>query len=365
MDTSNQPEARRPRLQFLDWARGLAAAIMLQGHVFDALSTGAQRESSWFVLSQFVGGMPPAIFLFLTGVTLAFLMESQERKDLGPWARLKGVFLRGRYLLLMALLFRVQLWLFARPYSNVIDLLKVDVLNVMGVSILLMAPLALLGRMDRLRWSLFGGLAIALAAPLVNYAPIGHWPQLVQHYLIPDPSRFSIFPWTAYLAFGVAGGTVIKIASSRDMGRVAQWSAIAGMLLIFSSQTLASIPFSIYEKSEFWLNSPWLVFIKLGITMILLAAAYVWTTHVSTGWSWLRVLGTNSLLVYWVHTELVYGRAMWGLKGALSLQQIALMAVTVIVGMVALGSLVSSLPRLRSAVFGGDRPMQPVPVEGD
>ena len=82
----------KPRLHFLDWVRGVAAIIMLQGHVFDSFAAGAQRQEPVFVLSQFVGGMPPAIFLFLTGVTLAFLMESQERKEL-PWFRkLAGVF---------------------------------------------------------------------------------------------------------------------------------------------------------------------------------------------------------------------------------------------------------------------------------
>jgi fucose 4-O-acetylase-like acetyltransferase len=349
----------------LDWARGVAAAIMLQGHVFDSLSVGPQRETGTFVLSQFVGGMPPAIFLFLTGVTLAFLMESQSRQQLSGWSRLAGVFSRARYLLLLAVLFRIQLWLFAQPYSNVMDLLKVDVLNVMGASILLLSPLALLGQMERLRWSLFAGLAIAAAAPLVTYAPISDWPVLIQHYLIPDPGRFSLFPWSAYLAFGVTAGTVIKMASSRDLGRVAQWSAIGGMLLIFASQTLASIPYSLYERSEFWLNSPWLVFIKLGITLILLSIAYVWTTHVATGWSWLRVLGSNSLLVYWVHTELVYGRAMWGLRGTLNTQQLVWMAVTVIVAMVATASLASNAASVRRWLSGDARPLQAVPAEGD
>ena len=82
------------RLTFLDWSRGLAVAIMLQGHVFDSFLKNDLRPGGAFVYSQFVGGMPPAIFLFLTGVTLAFLMDSTERKGLTAaarvWARALG-----------------------------------------------------------------------------------------------------------------------------------------------------------------------------------------------------------------------------------------------------------------------------------
>ena len=39
------------------------------------------------------------------------------------------------------------------------------------------------------------------------------------------------------------------------------------------------------------------------------------------GWSWVRQFGTTSLLVYWVHIELVYGRWLWFLKNSLTVPQ--------------------------------------------
>ena len=37
--------------------------------------------------------------------------------------------------------------------------------------------------------------------------------------------------------------------------------------------------------------------------------AFLWTRYgARDGWSWVRQFGTTSLLVYWVHIELVYGR---------------------------------------------------------
>src|SRR5271169_3933848 len=115
------------RLEYLDWLRGLGAIIMLQGHVFDSFLNPELRPGDTWVLSQFAGGMPPAIFLFLTGVTLAFLMDSTERKGMAQSARVTGALRRAGYLFFLAFAFRVQLWIFGIP-APWQDLLRVDIL---------------------------------------------------------------------------------------------------------------------------------------------------------------------------------------------------------------------------------------------
>src|SRR5579863_1226940 len=114
------------RLAFIDWTRGLAAVIMIQGHVFDSFTRTDLRPKSPFMLSQFLGGMPPAIFLFLTGITFAFLMDSEERKGGTAWQRVVGALKRSRYLFIIAFLFRIQLYVFGYPTSPAGELLKVD-----------------------------------------------------------------------------------------------------------------------------------------------------------------------------------------------------------------------------------------------
>ncbi len=88
------------RLAYLDWMRGLAAVTMLQGHVFPFFLRDDLRKSGPYLASQFVGGMPPAVFLFLLGVTFAFQMDSQERKGVPAARRIlaslkRAVYLRG------------------------------------------------------------------------------------------------------------------------------------------------------------------------------------------------------------------------------------------------------------------------------
>src|ERR1039457_3137681 len=98
------------RLEYLDWVRGIGAVIMLQGHVFHSFLRPELKTTRAYTLSQFVGGMPPALFLFLTGVTLAFLMDSIERKGMTPRERVRQSLRRAGYLFFLAFAFRLQLW---------------------------------------------------------------------------------------------------------------------------------------------------------------------------------------------------------------------------------------------------------------
>src|SRR5215471_13856319 len=98
------------RLQYLDWVRGVGAIIMLHGHVWHSFLRPELKTSGPYTLSQFIGGIPPALFLFLTGVTLAFLMDSTERKGLTPLKRVAESLKRSGYLFLLAFAFRLQRW---------------------------------------------------------------------------------------------------------------------------------------------------------------------------------------------------------------------------------------------------------------
>lgn len=325
------------RLQYLDWLRGFAAVIMLQGHVFDSFLRTDLRQGGPFVLSQFVGGMPPAIFLFLTGVTLAFLMDSSERKGLGAGQRIWAALCRSRYLFLLAFLFRIQMWIFARPYSHWTDLFKVDILNCMGLAIAVTSMMAAFTTTERIKLCAVLGLVIACSSPLISQTNLAAAQGVVRNYIVPDYTAFGFFPWAAFLAFGISAGSLIRIIPHESMERAIQWAAIGGGALILTCQYFASLPYSLYTNSDYWLNSPALVLTKLGVILLLLATSFVWTRYaVGDRWSWVRQLGTTSLLVYWVHIELVYGRWFGGFKNNLVLWETVLCAACVIVLMVGL-----------------------------
>jgi uncharacterized membrane protein len=325
------------RLSFLDWTRGLAATIMLQGHVFHSFARPDLRDSGPYIISQFIGGIAPAIFLFLTGVTLAFLMEGMERRGAHRGERVLASCKRAGYLAILAFGFRFQLWLFGYPYSSLADLLRVDILNCMALAILTMVGLAALTTAERVHAGTITGIGIAAAAPLVALIPEGTLPFLVHRYITPDPNTFAYFPWAAFVAFGIAAGSVLRLVPSDHLHRVMQWASILGFGLIISGQYFSNLPYSLYPSVDFWINSPGLIFIKLGVIFVIVALTFLWTHHgAGQGWSWVKQLGTTSLLVYWVHIELVYGRWFGSYKESLSLMNCTAGATLLIVAMIAL-----------------------------
>ncbi|MGH9662787.1 MAG: heparan-alpha-glucosaminide N-acetyltransferase domain-containing protein [Bryobacteraceae bacterium] len=327
----------KTRLPFLDWTRGLATVVMLQGHAFDSLASNGIRQDSAYVLTQFFGGLAPAVFLFLTGITFAFGIERSSQRDASVRGRIVTALKRSRYLFLLAILFRLQLWAFGYPQTSWTDLFRVDILNCMGFAMLLLAPMAFFSSQQRARMAAVAGVAIAVLSPLVSNT---NWTWLhpyLSAYFVPSYNYFSFFPWAAFLAFGMSAGTVLRTARPESMNSIMQWATLLGFGLILGGQYFANLPYSLYTKSEFWLDSPAQVVMKLGGVLLILCFAYLWTEHVAPGgWSWLRQMGTTSLIVYWVHIELVYGRWFGFWKNSLSTGQCVSFEIVLILAMLGL-----------------------------
>lgn len=339
------------RLLFLDWVRGLAAITMINGHVFHSFTHPEHRDNPLYVLTQFVGGMPPAVFLFLVGVTLAFLMESRERQGLAPARRLTAALRRAGFLFALAFAFRFQLWLVGLPQTHWTDLFKVDILNAMGLAVLILSPLALLSTPERVRAGLALGLGIAFLSPVVSLLNWSWLPRAVSGYFVPSSESFAFFPWAAFVAFGISGGSILRLARRDQFDRLMQWSALGGLGCIIAARYFSDLPYSLYPASDFWVNSPWLILIKLGVVLLVMAAAYLWTQYgAAPGWSWVRQFGVTSLLVYWVHTELVYGRWLYFWKESLTPAQCVVVSVPIIVSMLGLSLLKTNWKRVTAAV---------------
>ena len=218
----------------------------------------------------------------------------------------------------LAFLFRLQLWSFAFGQSPWTDLFKVDILNCMGFAIALMSVMAIFTTAERVRLCAGLGVAIAAASPLVSAIDWRWLPPQFSAYFVPSYQYFAFFPWASFIAFGLSIGSILRLVKPEQMNRVMQWGGLMGFGLIIGGQYFSNMPYSLYPKSEFWLDSPGLIVIKLGVVMLVIGFAYLWTAlPLAASWSWVRQLGTTSLLVYWVHIELVYGRWFGGFKGSL------------------------------------------------
>ena len=290
--------------------RGLAVLVMIQCHAFNSFTRADLRDGGPYVLTQFVGGMAAPLFLFMAAISLR----------------------RAGYVLAIAFTFRFTNWVFSMPHASVSELTRVDILNCMGVAMAALAVAAVFPGESRIRFAMLAGLAIIGVAPLIAGMDWTRTPSLLQDYLVPGPNRgrFAFFPWAGYVAFGLALGTIVKRAVAERLERLMQWSVLIGFALVFAGQYFSNLPYSIYTRSNFWLDSPALVVIRVGIMLLAMAGAYLWTVYgARPRWSWMQALGKNSLMVYWIHVMIVYGSAVHALvvrpiKRALTIQQATL-----------------------------------------
>jgi uncharacterized membrane protein len=331
------------------------------------------------VLSQFAGGIAPAIFLFLTGITFAFMMDGQNRQLAPGGQRVWRAVRRAGYLFLLAFLFRLQMFAFGYPASPLSELFKVDILNAMGLALLIFAPMAVFSTFERIKLCAVLGLVIAALSPLISAIDYNAWPSFARAYLAPSYNNFGFFPWAAFVAFGMSAGSLLRTARREDLRTVMQWSMLLGILLVVGGQYFSNLPYSLYAKADFWLDSPGLTIIKLGVLLVILSCAYLivnlgtmWASTVQVGgllgdtgqWSLFRQLGRASLVVYWVHIELVYGRWFGAWKEQLNTTQVVLFASALIVCMAAL-AWVRTNWRQVAGWFVPSLAPQPDPASGD
>ena len=314
------------RLAWIDWLRGLACLLMFQTHCYDAWLSESARHLKFFVFSQLGGTFPAPLFLFLAGTSLALASDRLLRAG-NTWTIAQKAVRRGVAIWALGFMFRVQEFLISYGWAPGSDLFRVDILNTIGVSIVLLGLLfAALGRarQETLRAALFSSALaaaalIAFITPWVwtSWRPRGlPWP--LESYMdgvhnlgTPQPGLFPLFPWAGFAFAGLALGVVLTSERFKRLGgRAFLALGGAGALLIYLARLLDHSRIHLYPVYDFWHTSPNFFLLRVGSLLVLAAVAYAWSRWGLCGrvFSPLVQLGTTSLLVYWVHLEFVYGR---------------------------------------------------------
>lgn len=315
------------RLAYIDWMRGLACVLMFQTHCYDSWLGGAARRSTFFMWSQLGGTLPAPLFLFLAGVSFAIVTDKLRQKGFSA-PRIAGTTIRrGGEIFALGLLFRMQEFAIAAPWAPWTDLLRVDILNTIGLSMILMGLLCwpVLARSPQnprlqLTAAAIGvGLLISLVTPLLWTTWRPRWlPWPLESYINgvhnlgePQAWLFPVFPWSGFAFAGLATGFWLL----SDWGRkhaVATYvlAGAGGVLLMELAHWFDRRPGQIYPVYDFWHTSPNFFLIRVGILLVIVLASYLWCRWGFGQWGFSPMiqLGQTSLLVYWVHIEFVYGR---------------------------------------------------------
>jgi uncharacterized membrane protein len=310
------------RLSYIDWMRGLACVLMFQTHCYDSWLSPEARGSEWFYWSQRLGTFPAPLFLFLAGISFALVTGKLRGKGTAPEEIARQTMLRGAEIFGLALLFRLQEFLLGQPHAPWTDLLRVDILNLMGLSMVVMGALCRLApsRAGTIASSIAGMLVIILVTPPLWTTwrgvtaklpwPLESYVNGVHTFPEPQPWLFPIFPWAGFAFAGLAAGFVIFSEEGRKReGRTLLLLGLGGGALALGAWWLDRLPVQIYPVYDFWHTSPNFFLIRLGMLLMILWGCYAWCRWGwgARGFSPMIQLGTTSLLVYWVHIQFVYG----------------------------------------------------------
>ena len=340
---------------------------MVGAHVTDAWTRVEDRKRTLYMVTVFVAGMAAPLFLFLAGLTIAMAAAARAGK-IGHAAAAAQARRRGLQIFALAFLFRLQSQLLG--WGALINFLKVDILNVMGIAMIAAAILWSLSANRVVRIVLFAiaTAAVAMSTPLIREAGVlAALPDAIEAYIRPLPGRtnFALFPWAGFVFAGAIAGELVFAARSEAQERALQagflLSGLAGIVVAFA----ASLRPSIYPVANFWTSSPTFFFLRLGICTRLIPLAW----SVDHFHAWLRrrfaigagtsdvpgrvvtTLGRSSLFVYWIHVEMAYGGIAIPLKRALPLELSLL-------GTVALCALLYAITRWK------DRKMKEIELTG-
>jgi uncharacterized membrane protein len=353
------------RLGFADDARGVAVLLMILWHVTDAWLMPTLKVGPSFEVLRYLGSLAAPLFVVLSGAGAALKLCGDRAKLRDAKRRSLELGYRGLYVMSLGYALRVFMWvidgkaLFESRYTvvwllcglgltaaiigfdrlsahrgglvlsllgvggyvagllllwkispqEVMSLLRADVLQVIGLSLLIIALLDIGINLCRTSWiGLSLGLGIASITTYVESLSAAGLPVTLGAYLArftDGPGReiamFPLLPWLGYALVGVSIGVLWY--QSTTQGHITKTilallcvSIIAALCTSIDIPALSSIP-PVARVLR--------MIHKVGLCLIFTGISYFFT-HFS-GLSPLRSLGKTSLLVYCVHLELVYG----------------------------------------------------------
>jgi uncharacterized membrane protein len=369
-------ELKPGRLAYIDWLRGLACVLMFQTHCYNSWLSADARKSALYAWSQLLGTLPAPLFIFLAGLSSAMVTQRLREKGAARNAIAKTTVVRGAEIFGLGLLFRGQEFVLGYPNSPWTDLLRVDVLNILGLSMILMGVLCWLtaspaaekstvekANKRTIGLSLLVAAAVAIVTPWLWTAyrprwlpwPLESYVNGVHIYAQPQPWLFPMFPWVAFAFVGLTLGflTLSNFAKARENWFFAAIGG-AGLVACILSLLFDAAPIRLYSAAiyDYWHTSPNFFLMRCGILLALVFVVYVWCRWgwAQRGFSPIIQLGNTSLLVYWVHIEFVYGRFSILPKGQCSIPKATGGLLIIFLAMVALSLLRTKWKRQRAKV---------------
>ncbi len=309
-----------PRFIYIDLLRGWALIIMIEVHVFNAFLLPSLKETGWFNFLNFINGLVAPAFLFVSG--FAFIISTERRID--EIRKLRGYFWKklSRIGLIFLAGYSLHLPFFSftkivstPTYNHLITWFNVDILQCIASGLLFLLLLRIIIKNERLFYSLLIWLSIliSLISPLIWKIDFSEYiPLFFADYLTPlNGSYFPVFPWLFFLLTGAIYsryyiGARTENRENNFIIKIFLYSLIPIFLghLFFSGLFVSPI-FSIRPN-------PLFLYQRLGYVLMLSSFFWYYANKRQTKKSFVLDVSRESLLIYWLHLEVIYSKIWSG-----------------------------------------------------
>jgi uncharacterized membrane protein len=297
-----QPHGHNREL-YIDAFRGLMALVMVQGHLCDHLLSPEARALGLYQFQAMFHGSTAPGFLFASG-----FVAGLPRAPLSLTASVRRarriLFVLGVGYALHLPYFSLEKTLHEAGPDQLRALFACDALQAIAVSQLAVLVIQwVAGR----RWTLVTGvlaLAVIAAGPFVwDARPSLTLPlPLGSYFDVLTGSHFPLFPFSAFVLAGTVAGAAV---GRQEPGKRRRRALRAGLLLIFLGWALETL--WLRGRVFFWGVSPAYTFIRLGGLLLLLLLVDRIGEREPPGFRGLALLGRETLLVFVLHLQLLYG----------------------------------------------------------
>ena len=310
--------AEKTRLLFIDLLRGWAILVMIEVHVFNAFIIPALKDTRWFGVLNFINGLVAPSFLFISG--FAFIISTQSQHDelhkFGSLFRKK--IMRIGLIFLVGYSLHVPFFSLSKILREATPLLwlsfyNIDVLQNIGVGLLyiLLARVFIKSNKGFYYFLFVSCLVFVFVAPFIwDHDFARYFPVPIASYFNPVyGSFFPLFPWIGFLLAGAV--CCIHYLKAREFGNEKDFMiqvALLGLILIAIGHFYLSPIFpktytSIKPHPVFFLE-------RLGYVFVLLSLCWYYISKVETKGGLVIETGRESLLIYWLHLQIIY-RMLW------------------------------------------------------
>ncbi|OEI79278.1 hypothetical protein BKP44_18615 [Formosa algae] len=286
--------------------------MMLQGHFIDGLLAPVYKSSTHTLFNIWADlrGNTAPLFFTITGLVVMFLLKKAEAKHT-EHSRVKKSLKRGVSLILIGYALRIPIFYWLSGHFNSYFLV-IDVLQIIGVSLLLLNGLYLLLKVNAKLLPIVLtaiGTLIFVAEPLYRNLTLPQVPDLFVNYLTKENgSVFNIFPWFGYVAYGGVLGILFQKFQPKDHFKTVTIYSflIGGLFLCYLSSMTLELLYMLTDIRLFYDAANYnYLFSRLGAVSITFGIFYALESYLKH--PLISKLGNNTLSIYVVHFIILYG----------------------------------------------------------